>query len=507
MDAELAHPIPARAVPLPLRLLGDERLARLVGSGIEEAFTILYQRHHQALYRYCRSLVGTDTDAHDALQSAMTGALVALRAGRRDAPIRPWLFRIAYNESITQLRRRRPAAELVEELPALEGLPEDALEQRTRIARLLADLRELPERQRGALVMKELSGLSHQEVAEALGLSIGSAKQTVFEARRSLQEFDEGRAMACEDIRRMISDGDGRSLRGRRVRAHLRDCTGCSAFAGAIPQREADLRAVAPALPVVAAAGLLMRITGAGSGSGSGGSAGLIGGATGKAVVAGASGKLVATGALIVVTAAVGTGGIIHAVSQRASSGLHRATLSAPPAATRASADGAAGVHHVAGAAGSVSKPGNAARNASRTAAIRGRSRRLASPAGSHDRGSARHGSYRATRTHTHAHGANGASALHSGGAAGGRKVGSQKNSSGVSGSAPARSGSPNGPATGGASRGTTHTDTGSGTASGGSATTAKGGGGKTVTRHTSKASSSVTTAAGTATDKIKASA
>ncbi|HWD64785.1 MAG TPA: sigma-70 family RNA polymerase sigma factor [Solirubrobacteraceae bacterium] len=315
MDAELTTGIAARALPLPLRLLGDERLARLVGSGHEEAFSILYQRHHQALYRYCRSLVGTDVDAQDALQSAMTGALVALRVDRRDAPIRPWLFRIAYNESMTQLRRRRPTSELSDDLPALESSPERAAEERSRISLLLSDLRELPERQRGALVMRELSGLSHQEVAEALGMSVGATKQTVFEARRSLQEFDQGRSMACEQIRRLISDGDGRSLRGRRVRAHLRDCSGCAAFAAAIPQRQADLRALTPALPASAAAGLLWRITGAGSGQGSGGGAGLISGATGKAVATAASGKLLTTGALIVATAAVGTGGVLRAIT------------------------------------------------------------------------------------------------------------------------------------------------------------------------------------------------
>jgi hypothetical protein len=282
--------------------------------------------------------------------------------GRRDAPIRPWLFRIAYNESMTQLRRRRPLSELVEELPSLADSPESAVEQRSRITRLMADLRELPERQRGALVMRELSGLSHQEVAEALGMSIGAAKQTVFEARRSLQEFDEGRAMACDDIRRMVSDGDGRSLRGRRVRAHLRDCSGCAAFAAAIPQRRADLHAFTPVLPATAAAGLLWRITGAAPGHGSGGGVGLISGATGKAVAAGASGKLLATGALIVATAAVGTGGIIHAVSQGAppapaSSGAVPGT--AGPASNSSTARGQSGATtHVSLKAQHLTRPG-----------------------------------------------------------------------------------------------------------------------------------------------------
>ena len=60
--------------------------------------------------------------------------------------------------------------------------------------------------------MRELSGLSHEEIAIALGTSVGAAKQAIFDARRALYELEEGRAIRCEDIRRQISDGDGRVL-------------------------------------------------------------------------------------------------------------------------------------------------------------------------------------------------------------------------------------------------------------------------------------------------------
>src|SRR6202035_4196584 len=107
-----------------------------------------------------------------------------------------------------------------------------------------------------------------------------AAKQTVFEARKALAEFEEGRAMACDEILKVISDGDKRALRGRRVRAHLRQCSRCSAFATAIPQRRADLLALSPTLPAAAAAGLLTKITGPSSAHHGGG--GLLAGAAGK---------------------------------------------------------------------------------------------------------------------------------------------------------------------------------------------------------------------------------
>jgi hypothetical protein len=86
---------------------GDEELARLVGEADEAAFAILYERRYQELYRHCHSIVRDDLDAQDALQSAWTSALVALRRGRRDAPVRPWLYQIVHNEAISALRRRR----------------------------------------------------------------------------------------------------------------------------------------------------------------------------------------------------------------------------------------------------------------------------------------------------------------------------------------------------------------------------------------------------------------
>jgi RNA polymerase sigma factor (sigma-70 family) len=321
-----------------LGLLGDERLARLVAGGDDRAFASLYERHHQALYRYCRSLAGTDADAHDALQSTFTAALVALRRGQRDAPLRPWLFRIAHNESISLLRRRRGGSERAEASESATPSAAQVAADRERLRLLVADLQELPERQRGALVMRELSGLSHEEIAQALDISTGAAKQTVFEARQSLIEFAEGRAMACEEILRVVSDGDRRALRGRRVRAHLRDCSRCSAFAAAIPARQAELKAVAPALPAIAAASLFTRIMGGGSGHGGG--SGLVAGATGKSVGAALSAKTMGAGAALVATAAVGATGVIHHFTH-SSPRSHAAVSRVAPPSPRAGATAA----------------------------------------------------------------------------------------------------------------------------------------------------------------------
>jgi len=192
-------------------------------------FAALYERHHKALYRYCRSIVRHEEDAQDALQSTMTRAYAALQEKPHDFDLRPWLFRIAHNESVSILRRRRPTQELDAELAALGDVDERAAAQET-LRLFQQDLADLPERQRSALVLRELNGLRPGEIAELLDTTPGAIKQTLLEARRALARCHEGRETPCFDVQRALMDGDGRVLRGRALRAHLRSCTACRRF-------------------------------------------------------------------------------------------------------------------------------------------------------------------------------------------------------------------------------------------------------------------------------------
>src|SRR5947209_11769738 len=200
----------------------DERLAARASRGDDRAFAAIYERYHQGLFRYCLSILRDQPDAQDALQSTFERALSALQRGRRNAPLRPWLFRIAHNEAITVIRRRSRDQEPEHLGTGYAQSAEHVAGERDRLATLVADLGRLPERPRSALIMRELEGLSHEEIAVALQTSVGAAKQAIFEARRALADAAEGRAMSCEEIRRQLSDGDRRVLRGRRLRAHFR---------------------------------------------------------------------------------------------------------------------------------------------------------------------------------------------------------------------------------------------------------------------------------------------
>jgi RNA polymerase sigma factor (sigma-70 family) len=264
MSSSATLTAPRRGLAAHLTLVGDERLARRAGGGDAKAYAAVYDRYHQPLYRYCRSILGNEQDAQDALQSTFAVALSALRDGKRNAPLRPWLFRIAHNESISIVRRRRAtdSCELESVLPAAASA-EDVMWQRARFEQLIRDLEELPEEQRAALTMRELNGLSYDDIAIALDTSPVAARQKICAARRSLLELEEGRTMTCESVQETISRSDRRLLRGRRVRTHLRNCDSCAAFAAAIDARQTDLKAFTPLLPAAAAVAFREQLFGA----------------------------------------------------------------------------------------------------------------------------------------------------------------------------------------------------------------------------------------------------
>jgi RNA polymerase sigma factor (sigma-70 family) len=238
-----------RAPGAALRVLSDTRLARLASKGDRAAFGVIFDRYHQQLYRYCLSIVRDGADAADAVQTTMLRALRALEGDRREIALRPWLYRIAFNESITLLRQR-PSAGVMADLSVAAGLDVHAdVELRERFDELVADLQTLPDRQRGALAMRELAGLDYDEIASALEISHASAKQAIYDARRTLHELARGREMSCDVIRVALADGDGRALRGRAVRAHLRACQECRELNASTERRRNGLAALAPAMP------------------------------------------------------------------------------------------------------------------------------------------------------------------------------------------------------------------------------------------------------------------
>jgi RNA polymerase sigma factor (sigma-70 family) len=290
----------------------DRRLARRAARGDQDAFAAIFQRYQRDLYRYCVAILGDRQDAQDALQNTMVKALRALPGERREIDLKPWLYRVAHNESIELRRRARPSEPLAEDLGAPIASLEETAAERGRLRDLLSDIGELSERHRGALVMRELGGLDFDQIGEALDTSPGAARQVLYEARRGLQQMSDGREMNCDAVTALLSDGDGRVARRRDVRAHLRDCSDCRGFADGIRDRSATLAGIAP-LPAIAAAaiakGALAGSTGGGAVAGpAGAAAGSAGGSSaagGAGLAGGVAAKAASTGAILKSTAAI----------------------------------------------------------------------------------------------------------------------------------------------------------------------------------------------------------
>ena len=274
-----------------LSALADPALVALAASGSDAAFETLDRRHRPAVLRQCACLLRSPHDAEEATQQAMFKAYRALDAGRAPASFLAWLMTIARNECFDMIRARKGVEALQTDVADTGASPAEHVERRERVETLKEDLHELPEAQRRALVLRGVGDLSHAEIARILGGTPVEMRTLVHEARASLAEFEAGRDLDCDVVRARIDTGDGRALRARRVRAHLRACEECSTAASRARPRRRGLGALFP-LPLFGA--IRAALFGGGPG-GIAGTAGPVG--------------VVSVSAAVVVSVVIGLGG------------------------------------------------------------------------------------------------------------------------------------------------------------------------------------------------------
>ncbi len=172
----------------------DEALMEEVGQGSILAFQALYDRHHRAVYTFLLRSLGQRQLAEDLLQETFLRVFAHREDYRPTSAFRPWLFTIARNLLIDQLRQRgrRPELEGVEDLEVLANpgaTPLQETEARELGERLQAAVLGLPLSQREVLLLSRFSGLSHAEIAELLGTSITAVRVTLHRALRRLRDF------------------------------------------------------------------------------------------------------------------------------------------------------------------------------------------------------------------------------------------------------------------------------------------------------------------------------
>ncbi len=315
---------PALAGRSPLlRLQSDERLVALTRRGQHGAFEALVQRYQPRLLAFCRHMLGSQEDAEDVLQEVFAASFNAIRADDRPINARPWLYRIARNRCLNHLRRPRATGHDSMDIFERDGgiTTADTVHKREEFRHIVADVQELPETQRTALLLREIDALAYDQIAEAMDTTVPSVKSLLVRARVGLAEASEARMLTCEEVRLELGQvAEGIAKSSPPVRRHLRTCERCRSFKGELRKTRRALAAVYPIGPLLVFKKLWLFKLGAGGAAGA--AAGSGGGAAAGAGVAGATaaaaGGITASGA---VSAGVST------IASKAAAGMAAAVI------------------------------------------------------------------------------------------------------------------------------------------------------------------------------------
>jgi RNA polymerase sigma factor (sigma-70 family) len=198
----------------------------------QRSFETLYRAHVSDVYRYALAVTGQTSDAEDVTQTTFMNAYRAYKRGERPRKPQNWLLTIAHNVC---RQRARFAYYRVREVEFDENVVEslDPPAEVPSAADIRRALAHLPFAQRAVLVLRELEGRTHAEIAEMMGLTTQATEMLAFRARRALREYLAG-SLTCTQAAAALD----RQLEGRLetqsaglLRAHLRECSDCERLA------------------------------------------------------------------------------------------------------------------------------------------------------------------------------------------------------------------------------------------------------------------------------------
>jgi len=186
-------------VSVPPRSIPDEQLLARWIRGEREALEELFQRYRSVAYRVAHRLLGNEADALDAVQDGFVKALTHLRGFQGRSTFKTWLLRVVSNASLDLGRQRgrrealsmdglaAPERESME--PSVGAFPGVGLERQELRKQLHAALAKLPEAQRRTFVLHAEAELSYREIADVLGISIGTVMSRLYYARQKLRAY------------------------------------------------------------------------------------------------------------------------------------------------------------------------------------------------------------------------------------------------------------------------------------------------------------------------------
>jgi RNA polymerase sigma-70 factor, ECF subfamily len=157
------------------------------------AFEDLIRRYQDRIYNLCRYMLRDPQDAQDAAQDAFLKAYRGIKEFRPEASLYTWVYRIAVNTCLDYKRKSRrdvlKKEPIPEDLPSSAPFPAELYESRENTEAIQAALQKLPEKLRIAIVLREIDGLSYEEIAEVLHASVGTVKSRISRAREDLRRI------------------------------------------------------------------------------------------------------------------------------------------------------------------------------------------------------------------------------------------------------------------------------------------------------------------------------
>jgi RNA polymerase sigma-70 factor, ECF subfamily len=179
----------------PLAGLDEAALVDACLSNQPGAFDLVVERHRRAVYQLCYRFVSNHEDASDLSQEVFLRAYRGLRRFRREASLATWLYRIGVNVCLNRVAAKTTLAKLSEPIDDRQFAdlgtlsPSDKLLKDERAARVRAAIAQLPRKQRATLILRTYHEMSHQEIADILGSSVGAVKANFFHALGSLKRI------------------------------------------------------------------------------------------------------------------------------------------------------------------------------------------------------------------------------------------------------------------------------------------------------------------------------
>ena len=183
---------PMRPVEPELADLDERSLVEACLRGRSAAFDVIVERHRRSVYLLCYRFVSNHEDASDLSQDVFLRAYRGLRSFRGQSSLATWLYRIGVNVCLNRVSAKKPLSESIADRQFVDETAEsapDRLLKDERGARVRAAIAQLPRKQRATLVLRMYHEMSHQEIADVLGSSVGAVKANFFHALSNLKKM------------------------------------------------------------------------------------------------------------------------------------------------------------------------------------------------------------------------------------------------------------------------------------------------------------------------------